>query len=420
MRGLKFVLLRYTDSSIQIYHTVEIWAIIIFGSPLIVSMLFRSAFPYKVDAPSRFSSGRSSSNNAPTLGVRLRYYNRQKQQRDCDGTTVSSGSRDRRGDSVNEQEVLQGTSVDESNTATNNSTDIGTADSSSQQIHLGRGEASTKSAAHDEALAKEHKGIDSMCKTNTGIDGKHHPIGLGIEYEHRDVGLSVAHAVARTATRGKSPQPFQDQRPSDAIRADSAGSRGSDAWLLGNTQGSHRTTPELTKALPKSPPAPVQQRPRDVSWVVGYGSGRSVVLDALEQGHAYRAQRRQRRSPWSNDVEDNLSTLTPSPPKPTKAGRRRGVTSSPPATPTSTSRSFFATPHGVVEGTPLSPLTKTDDHTLAESSHPASSPKANSQNQQTGTPQLQQEHHLQHASTLQGKHSGSATLKFSPFSSPSF
>lgn len=383
-------------------------------------MLFRSAFPYKIDAPSRFSSGRSSSGNAPTLGVRLRYYNRQKQQREFDDVTVSSGSRDRRGDSINEQEVLQGTSVDGSNTATNKSTDIGTADSSSRKIHLSRGEASTGSAAHDEALAKEHEGMGSMCKTITGINEKHHPVGLGIEYDHRDVGLSVAHAVGRTATRGKSQHLLQDHRPSDVIRADSACSRGSDAWLLGNTQGSHRTTPELTKASPKSPSAPVQQRPRDVSWVVGYGSGRSVVLDALEQGHAYRAQRRQRKSPWSNDVEDNLSTLTPSPPKPTKAGRRRGVSSSPPATPTSTSRSFFATPHGPVEGTPLSPLTKTDDYALADSSHPASSPRTLSKYQQTGTPQLQQEDHLQHASTLQGKHSGSATLKFSPFSSPSF
>lgn len=70
---------------------MEIWSIIILGSPLIISMLYRSAYPYKVDAPSRFSNEKGQS-----FLFRRRYcYHRQNRQLEHDLQFLRSSGQER-------------------------------------------------------------------------------------------------------------------------------------------------------------------------------------------------------------------------------------------------------------------------------------------------------------------------------------
>lgn len=81
---------------------------------------------------------------------------------------------------------------------------------------------------------------------------------------------------------------------------------------------------------------------RDACAYAGLGAGRSIVLDALENANNY-PRRRRRTSPWDTPLSPS-GTFT-------DWGASGGHTST----------QLFATPHGVVEGMPLSPITAPEE-----------------------------------------------------------
>jgi hypothetical protein len=102
-------------------------------------------------------------------------------------------------------------------------------------------------------------------------------------------------------------------------------------------QTPRRNTPDRTLQKQSS-----QEIARDACAYTGLGAGRSIVLDALENANNY-PRRRRRTSPWD-------TALSPA-----------GTFSDWGASGGQTSTQLFATPHGMVEGLPLSPITAPEE-----------------------------------------------------------